>query len=189
MSGSLLGDESYADNLYGFPAGTMAALGMSESNQGTNLGSIGNIFQVTPSTAAQPGYGLTSVDGNSPTSVGAYLNALWQKLGGGVANLPAAIQQYQGGSAPNAAMSSFLGGLGGGATAAPTNAAGNPTAATPQAGTGTATATPSPASWLSSIGSFLGGYATRGALILLAIILLLGAVYLFAERTQSVSQS
>jgi len=110
----LLQQESAADRYYGFPSGTMATLGTSESSQGTNLGSIGNIFQVTPSTAANPGYGLTSVDGNNPMSVGAYLSALIHGPGGGsVANGLALYQGRPVGSTGNDAMSSFLNWLGG----------------------------------------------------------------------------
>lgn len=46
-----------------------------------------------------------------------------------------------------------------------------------------------PLCWLSGLGTYLAGFATRGALILLAILLLLGAVYLFASRTQQVQTS
>ena len=172
MAYSLLQQETAADTLYGFPAGTMAALGTSESSQGTNMGGIGNIFQVVSSTAANPGYGLSSVDGNSATSAGGYLNGIWQSLGGSMSVFPQAISQYQGGAAPNAAMSSFL------ASQGMTPASGGASNATG----GTAA---SPATWFSDLTTWIGGYASRGALILLAIFLLLGAVYLFALRTQA----
>lgn len=112
----LLQQEANADRKYGFPSGTMAALGASESSQGTRLGSLGNIFQVLPSTAANPGYGLSGVNGNDPNSVGAYLSALINGPGGG--SVASGLSLYQGrpaGSTGNNAMSSFLAFLAGGA--------------------------------------------------------------------------
>jgi hypothetical protein len=96
MSASLLQQEAAADAAYGFPAGTLEALGATESSQGTNLGSIGNVFQILPSTAANPGYGLGQLDGNNPMDAGAYLNALLQGPAGG--NLATAFAMYQGGA-------------------------------------------------------------------------------------------
>lgn len=114
----LIQQESEADTFYNFPAGTMNALGNSETSNGLNLGSIGNVFQVLPSTAANPGYGLSSVDGNNPMSVGAYLSALINGPGGGsVANGLALYQGRPVGSTGNNAMNQFLSWLGGGASA------------------------------------------------------------------------
>jgi hypothetical protein len=111
---SLEQQEAAADAFYGFPAGTMGALGMSETTNGQNLGSIGNIFQVLPSTSRQPGYGLSGVNGNDPMSVGAYLSALINGPGGGsVANGLALYQGRPIGSTGNQYMSSFLSGLAG----------------------------------------------------------------------------
>ena len=59
---------------------------------------------------------------------------------------------------------------------------GSPTAATGQAQGGGCGFSPS--CWLGSLGSWAGGLAARAGLILLAVILLLGAVWLFAARTQ-----
>jgi hypothetical protein len=42
--------------------------------------------------------------------------------------------------------------------------------------------------WLSSIGSWVGAYATRGVLIVVAIVLLIGGLFLFASRTQVVQE-
>jgi hypothetical protein len=170
----------------------MAALGASESSQGQNLGSLGNIFQVLPSTAANPGYGLSGVNGNDPFSVAAYVSALLKKAGG---NLQQAIGAYQGGGAPNTAMASFLtsqgysvpsagntmivqggAGVGGG-----TGVGGTAGAA------GAVSPSTSPATWLSSVSAWAGQYASRGVLIVLAILLILGALYLFASRTQQVA--
>lgn len=109
----LLQQEHTADSFYNFPPGTMEALGNSETGNGSNLGSIGNIFQVTPSTAVKPGYGLSGVNGNDPMSVGAYLSALVNGPGGG--SVASGLALYQGrpvGSTGNNAMNSFLGTIG-----------------------------------------------------------------------------
>lgn len=91
----------------------MAALGASESGNGINLGSLGNVFQVLPSTAANPGYGLSAVDGNDPMSVGAYLSALIKGPGGGsVANGLALYQGRDQGTTGNNAMTAFLNSIG-----------------------------------------------------------------------------
>lgn len=95
---SLLSQEAAADAAFGFAPGTMEAQGQIESGNGTNMGSIGNIFQVVPSTASQPGYGLTSVDGNDPFSVAAYDAALAKvtgSLGGGLEAYNEGIGNYQ----------------------------------------------------------------------------------------------
>jgi hypothetical protein len=119
---TLLADENSADSLYGFPSGTMAALGGAESSQGTNLGTIGNIFQILPSTAANPGYGLPPLDGNSAISAGSYLNALYQGPANG--NLATAYGMYQGGAGNPTAypgsgpVGQFLSSLGTDSTAA-----------------------------------------------------------------------
>lgn len=105
--------ESAADAYYGFPQGTMQALGMSESSNGTNMGTLGNIFQVVPSTAANPGYGLSGVNGNSPMSVGAYLSALVNKTGSVAGGINAYQDWAANGGAPNSIMSQFLSSLGG----------------------------------------------------------------------------
>lgn len=227
---SLLDDEAGADAYYGFPAGTMAALGTSESSQGANLGSLGNIFQVTPSTAAQPGYGLSGVDGNNPMSAGAYLNALYQGPAGG--NMASAMSLYQTGSpnpgyTGNTAMASYLAGLGpagastgstgaipsmsiypddqappdavantlaggaagtsavpGAAGAASSAAGGTPGVPGTSSGLTAKDITADFPQWLKEAGAWLAGFGTRAALILLAIIILLAAAYLFASRTQ-----
>lgn len=63
---------------------------------------------------------------------------------------------------------------------APTASGGSPTASA-----GGTAASQEPAV-LSGLSSWLGTYAKRGALILISVLLLLGAVYLFASRTQEV---
>lgn len=199
---SLADIEAAADRVFGFPSGTLNALGVSESGNGANTGTLGNIFQVTPATASNPGYGLSSVNGNDPMSVGAYLSALQGANGG---NLGAALYQYQGAgvagnpTTPNSGLSGFL--ATNGLTYAPSGsgAPGSTSqAATPAGGSSpsgqastasTACSWTSPACWFSTAGSYLANFASRGALIVLAIILLLGAVYLFAQRTQMVTQS
>lgn len=116
----LLSEEAAADSYYGFPSGTMAALGATESSQGTNLGTIGNIFQIEPATATSPGYGLSSLNGNSAFDAGAYLSALLTGPANG--NLATATAMYQGGPgnpvpySASSPMGQFLSdlGLGGG---------------------------------------------------------------------------
>lgn len=75
--------------------GSLAALAGSESSYGTNLGTIGNVFQVLPSTASSPGYGLSSVNGNDPMSVGAFFSSIL--YGPAQGNYAQAYAIYQGG--------------------------------------------------------------------------------------------
>jgi hypothetical protein len=115
---SLLDDEAGADAQYGFPSGTLEALGATESSQGTNLGSIGNVFQILPSTAAKPGYGLGQLDGNNAYDAGAYLSALQNGPANG--SLSQAFAMYQGGAGnptpygSNTPVAAFLASLTGG---------------------------------------------------------------------------
>lgn len=206
----LLTDEAGADAYYGLPSGTLEALGASESGQGRNLGSIGNVFQVVPSTAANPGYGLSSVNGNDPYSVGAYLSALLHGPANG--SLPAALSLYQGnGNNPgytgtNAAMSNFLSGQAGSSASggsswdtwlqnpfsalvnalagkSPNASAVNGAANVSDSRTIAANASTAQG-WLSAIASALGAsVGTRLILILLAITLIAGAIFLFGLRT------
>lgn len=90
-----LRDQSYgADRAYGFPSGTLWNLALTESNAGQNTGKIGNIFQILPTTAANPGYGLGPLDGNNPYDAGAYLSALTARSGG---DLSSGLAAYHGG--------------------------------------------------------------------------------------------
>jgi hypothetical protein len=108
MSGTLLQEEEQSDIDNGLAPGTMEYIGAQESSQGTNLGSIGNIFQVIPSTAENPGYGLSSVDGNDPESVGAYVAALTKADG----SESSALSQYSGGAYNGSNIASVLASFG-----------------------------------------------------------------------------
>jgi hypothetical protein len=70
----------------------------------------------------------------------------------------------------------------GGATTASNAPASNAPAATTSSGSDSVFSITGWANWL-------GGLASRAGLILLAIVLLLGAVYLFAQRTQQITAS
>lgn len=151
------------------------------------------IAQILPSTAANPGYGIPPVDPTDPNAslafAAQYLHALFVKSGSWLG----AVSGYSGTSSSatpypgNTAIAGDLTALGAGAGtpgSTPTTGAG--------AGSGGTSDTPgtsqaagqcglSPSCWF----SYLGTLASRAALILLAVILLLGAVYLFATRTQA----
>ena len=135
MSGSLYNanDAALYNDYFNFPAGTLQALAGSETSYGTNLGSVGNVYQITSGTASNPGYGITgmgtgpngSLNGNSAYDAGLYLSALQNGPANG--NLATALQMYQGAGigsnpkTPNSIMQQFLDGLssfGSGATAA-----------------------------------------------------------------------
>lgn len=174
---SLLTSESEADSYYGFPAGTLEALGQSETSNGVNLGSIGNIFQVTPATAANPGYGVASVNGNDPFSVGAYLSALINGPGGGsVANGLALYQGRPVGSTGNNAMSAFLTDLGNGVTPTPLTAA---NVAAQQKATGVSNAQPG---WLTDIENYLSAISGSVLFVVLGILLVLVGLYALAVQ-------
>ena len=88
-------DSNDADIQYGLPVGTTFAVAGTESSYGQNVGSIGNIFQVQPSTASNPGFGLGTLDGNNPYDAASYLSAIYNgPANGNVAN---AIALYQNG--------------------------------------------------------------------------------------------
>ena len=139
------------------------------------------IAQFLPSTAANPGYGVTPFDPTNPqaslTGAAQYLAGLFNATG----SWSGALNAYSGntsGSAAypgNQAIASDLQGL-----------AGSAGGASPSAGSTSGSCGLSPACWLAGIGSWAGGYASRAGLILLAIILLIGGVMLFAMRTQVV---
>lgn len=46
-----------------------------------------------------------------------------------------------------------------------------------------------PTCWAAGIGAWIGGYATRAALLLLAVIFIAGALFMLASRTQIVEQA
>jgi hypothetical protein len=115
---TLESEEAQADTDNGLPAGFLERQGTIESGQGSNTGSNGTIFQVSPATAIDPGYGLQSVDGNDPESVGAYDQALYQQTGsysGAALAYNEGIGTYQqdGGSSATPAYQAFAAAIGG----------------------------------------------------------------------------
>jgi hypothetical protein len=207
---SLLDDEAGADAQYGFPSGTLEALGATESSQGTNLGSIGNVFQILPSTAANPGYGLGQLDGNNAYDAGAYLSALQNGPANG--SLSQAFAMYQGGAGnptpygSNTPVAAFLASLtGSGGTSTPSNnsapivgmdgSVSYPNAdgtVTTYGATGTTTGTSnstnnavanavSPTAWLKALQGYLGSEATNIAFILVGVIILVGAFFVLGK--------
>ena len=104
-----------------------------------------------------------------------------------------AVQNLFGGTVdPSQTLGQIAAGLGqnpglqgiGGASPTGSSAGG----ASPSAGGGSGSCGLSPACWLGALGDWAGGYASRAGLILLAIILLIGGVMLFAMRTQIVQE-
>lgn len=193
MSSSLSSSEAAADVFYNFPAGLLEALGMSESSNGANTGSLGNVFQVTPSTAADPGYGLSGVNGNSAMSVGAFLSALIQKAG----SVAGGVDLYQdwaaNGGSPNASMSSYLNSIGQGSivssltTGLTNTAVGTVQAVTNPLGwlTDQITGTPATSSTSSGSGNFTG-IALQIAVVLLAILFIVIGIAALALKSDPV---
>jgi hypothetical protein len=207
---SLLDDEAGADAQYGFPAGTLEALGATESSQGTNLGSIGNVFQILPSTAAKPGYGLTGpLDGNNAYDAGAYLSALENGPANG--SLSAAFAMYQGGAGnptpygSNTPVAEFLASLIGGgnsSTSTTSSASGDDSGSvafgidgmpsygtndTSAAGTAAAKSVNSAASslnpltWINALNNYLNSEAANIAFIIIGVIILVGGIFLLGK--------
>jgi hypothetical protein len=197
---------------YGVPQSLFSDVLQAESSFNPNAynpqsGATG-IAQFLPSTAANAGYGIAPFNPSDPF---ASIKAAAQYLAGLFAspNNPngwtGALAAYSGqgfSGTPypgNAAIAGDLSALGGSAQApagvtSPTSGGTSGGAATGSSGSGLSPSSwlsppswLSPSWWLSAIGSFLGGYASRAALIVLAILLLLGAIYLFASRTQGTS--
>lgn len=141
MSGSVLPSlqslSNQADLNNGLPIGTTYAIAGTESSYGQNLGTIGNIFQVTPATSQSYG-----VNGNDPNSVANYISTQFYNnpSSAGYQNIATSYQLYQNG--PNSSLSTpaqysasspfatFLAGLGSNtATTTPsdTNTSASPT--------------------------------------------------------------
>jgi len=144
------------------------------------------IAQFIPSTASNvPGYGAVDPY-NAPSALSAaaaYLSTLFQRTG----SWTGALNAYSGnssGGAPypgNSAIAGDLAGLGG-STAGSSTTAGTGSTAAPGATQGAPGATScglSPSCWLGALGSL----ASRFALVLLAVLLILGGLWLFASRT------
>jgi hypothetical protein len=207
---SLLDDEAGADAQYGFPSGTLEALGATESSQGTNLGSIGNVFQILPSTAAKPGYGLGQLDGNNAYDAGAYLSALQNGPANG--SLSQAFAMYQGGAAnptpygSNTPVAAFLASLTGGgsstgsAGSAPVDDSGSVafgidgmpsygTNDTSAAGTvaaksvNSAASSLNPLTWINALNNYLTSEAANIAFIIIGVIILVGGIFLLGKSS------
>lgn len=208
MSGSIYYGTAVSDAVQnGVPASLFTDVIQGESGFNASIvnpasGAAG-IGQFLPSTAANPGYGIAPFNPLDPiaslSAAAQYLAALFNKTG----SWTGALNAYSGntsGGAPypgNTSIAGDLNTLGEGGMANNTpgsslsgaSAAAGATAATASSAATGGSCGLSPSCWLSSLGTWASGFATRGALILLAIILLLGAVYLFAARTQQVSSS
>lgn len=158
----------------------MEYIGTKESSQGTNLGTIGNIFQVLPSTAVDPGYGLSYVDGNSASSTAAYVAALEQANGG---SLSAALSQYSGGAYNGSDMASVLDGSTAGSTAGVSGTTGTTgstsTGSTGSTSTGATGSTGSTSTGSSGIFGTLAGWlglsSMTDVLFLVVAVMLIGA--------------
>ncbi len=215
MSGSLYGQANAAAAQYGVPQQLFTDVIGAESGFNPNAynpssGATG-IAQFLPSTAANAGYGVAPFD---PTDAGSSLNAAAQYLAGlyqRFGSWTGALNAYSGNSAGGAPYAGNNGqgailsdlealgenpGVGGGGTGAGMPGTSTGTGSGMSTTAATAVDQPSgqscglsPVCWLSAGASFLGGYATRAALIVVGVIFLLGALYLFATRTQAVAQA
>jgi soluble lytic murein transglycosylase-like protein len=177
---------------YGVPPGLFTAVinaesAFSPSAYNASSGATG-IAQFLPSTAANPGYGIAPFDPTNPTSslsaAAQYMAALFKRFGSWTGALNAYSGQPQG-STPypgNAGVANALG-----AVSSPAGQGAAAGANTPGQSTGCSWTSPS--CWFSTAADFLAPYASRGALILLAVTLLAGGVALFAFQTVEVSKS
>lgn len=192
MSGSLYQYAVESANQYGVPPGLFTSIiqaesGFNPSAYNSASGATG-IAQFLPSTAANPGYGTASFDPTNPyqslDGAAQYLSGLYNTTG----SWQGAVNAYSGtaaGSNPYPNSPSVQQQITAADSGNPTNGQTQPAPAAP---TKTSCGL-DPVCWLGVFGSWLASFATRGALIVLAIVLLLGAMYLFAARTQQVSQS
>lgn len=202
MSGSLYGQAAGYANQYGVPTQLFQDVITAESGFNPNAynpasGATG-IAQFLPSTAANAGYGIAPFD---PTNASAslsgaaqYLAALKQRFGSWTGALNAYSGNTGGGSPypGNSSISNDLaalegpGGQGGqGGNSAAAIQAGDAGTSSGAAG-GSGSCGLSPGCWLAAIGSWAGNFATRAALVVVAIIFLLGALYLFGTRSETV---
>lgn len=122
--------------------------------------------------------GVSSVAGSGAQAIGDYLN------GQGYSQTPDYGSRVAGATS---AVDQVLGGLDGLGSGGATPAGGSPTAAAGGTSPGAPAATQSSGGLFGQATTWLADHATRAVLILLAIILLAGAMYLFATRTQQVS--
>lgn len=121
--------------------------------------------------------GVSSVAGSSAQAIGDYLN------GQGYSQTPDYGSRVAGATS---AVDQVLGGLDGLGSGGATPAGGSPTAAAGGTSPGAEPSNPS-SGVFGQFTKWLADHATRAVLILLAIILLAGATYLFATRTQQVT--
>lgn len=203
-----MGYSSYAGAIdaaasqYGVPSNLLAAQigvesGYNPSAFNVSSGATG-IAQILPSTAANPGYGLASVNPNDPNaSIGfaaAYDSVMYALTG----SWTGALQRYgslpSDGSAGTTAQQQLAaiaaGADGNGISAADiASAAGVGTSEIGQLAPGTAGVTSTsncgynPGCYLTALGGWIGQYLTGGAFIVVGLILLLGAIYLFGKQS------
>lgn len=211
MSGSLYQQAIQAAQSYNVPPDLFTSIIGAESNWNPNAYNAGSgasgLGQVLASTARQPGYGVTPLtnpfDATSNLNFSAqYLSALFQRTG----SWSAAVNAYSGtpaGGTPYAgnnqqsnvlAALANIGGtspvVGGGMTTSASGTGGTSTAAPfdPTAALAATSGTAAPATsgnWISQIFGTLGSLASRAALIIIGLILLLGAVMIFAHGRET----
>jgi soluble lytic murein transglycosylase-like protein len=99
------------DDKYGLPSGTAYGLMSAESsgnpNAVSNKGAQG-LFQVMPSTAAQPGYGLKPFDPKDPDGAMSYFAKMYQKAGGDMSKALAYWNAGPGGNPNNPETQGFI---------------------------------------------------------------------------------
>lgn len=99
------------DEKYGLPTGTAYGLMAAESAGNPNAVSpkgAQGLFQVMPSTAAQPGYGLKAFDPKDPDGALSYFAKLYQKAGGDMTKALAYWNAGPGGNPNNPETQGFI---------------------------------------------------------------------------------
>lgn len=99
------------DQKYGLPAGTAYGLMNAESagkpNAVSSKGAVG-LFQVEPSTAQQPGYGLKPFDPKDPDGAMSYFAKMYQKAGGDMSKALGYWNAGPGGNPQNPETQGFI---------------------------------------------------------------------------------
>ncbi len=189
MSGSLYdiiaaAESSGGSNIYGPVTSSGQALGAYQITTGTwndFAPGAGVSLAQYPNAATAPLSVQTQVASTIPL-------ARW------AASTVAAVEQAFGGNInPQETLGQIATELGqstpsGGASGAPSTA-GSYSGTQSGASGGSGSCGLSPGCWLSALGSWAASYATRAGLIVVAIIFMVGAFYLFASRTQIVSET
>lgn len=164
---------------------------------GTSSGNAQGLYQITTGTWQDfaPGAGVDL--SQYPTALSAPASVQQQvastiPLSRWASSTVAAVENAFGGNVPtNETLGQIAAELGqsGGATASGVGSgpAGTQTGGT--SGTQTGSCGLNPVCWVMGLASAVGGYAVRGVLLIVGLVLLLGAIYLFATRTQAVAQS